>query len=265
MRFLALVLLTAFYFLFTASTLHAQSIDLTSTYKILTPNNVSGDIISSSAQGMKLTEVPSDPKIFGVIQDQALMVFRSQDTQEKPVSRAGVAEVNVTTFNGEIKQGDFITSSEIPGKGQKATLSGYVLGTALTDFTLNSGPQSDFKGKKIASGKLTVALRIEYAEINTTRSVNRIIEYFNQALFKNLQDPEKFIKVIRYLAGALVIIIAFSLGFFTFSKSITKGIEAIGRNPLAKRSIQFTIMLNIFLILATIVLGIIATFIILRV
>lgn len=40
--------------------------------------------------------------------------------------------MKVTTINGDIASGDFITTSDIPGVGMKATEPGRVIGKALT-------------------------------------------------------------------------------------------------------------------------------------
>lgn len=109
-----------------------------------------------------------------------------------------------------------------------------------------------------------VALRIEYAEISTARSVVRLLEYFNAALFRNIQNPEKFIQVLRYIGATMVVMMAFLISFITFSRSIPKGVEAIGRNPLASKAILFSIALNILFTLLIGSVGLFAAFIILR-
>ncbi len=261
-----LLLFTVHYSLSTACPVFAQikSTDVTNTYNVADPNLADGDIVVSTEKGLVAATAPYVNNLFGVMVKTPLIVYRTVDNKGLPIARSGVAEVNVTTLNGPIKTGDYITSSGITGKGEKATQSGYVIGVALDNFS-NQGSQLKYNGQTVNSGKVQVSLRIEYAEINTSRSVVRLLEYFNAAFFRNIQDPEKFILVIRYLAAAVVLLIGFLIGFATFSRAVLKGVEAIGRNPLARTSIQFSILLNIVLTIVTALLGILAAFIILRV
>lgn len=59
------------------------------------------------------------------------------DGSGKPVivGLAGRVPVKVTTKNGEIKPGDYITTSHIPGVGMKAVEAGRVIGKALTGLS----------------------------------------------------------------------------------------------------------------------------------
>ena len=52
-----------------------------------------------------------------------------------PMALAGRVPVKVSTENGDIKKGDFLTSSSIPGVAMKATKAGQVIGKALEDYT----------------------------------------------------------------------------------------------------------------------------------
>lgn len=62
------------------------------------------------------------------------MVLGEADGTGKPVivGLAGRVPVKVTTQNGNISPGDYITTSDIPGVGMKATWPGRVIGKALT-------------------------------------------------------------------------------------------------------------------------------------
>ncbi|HSW88632.1 MAG TPA: hypothetical protein VLG12_05735, partial [Candidatus Saccharimonadales bacterium] len=56
-----------------------------------------------------------------------------------PIALSGRVPVNVSTENGVIHTGDFITTSSLPGIGMKATQSGIVIGKALEDFDQSQG------------------------------------------------------------------------------------------------------------------------------
>lgn len=243
-----------------------QSTGISSVYDIADIKAENDDILAASQdQGIVRADKPYDNRLFGVLQSQSLMVYRRIDNQGKIVARNGIAQINVTTLGGEIHAGDYITSSEIPGKGMKASGSGYVMGVALTSLTEQDGQQIDYTGKKIASGKISVALKIEYAEVGAARSASTLASSFNTALYQNMQDPGKFVQVLRYLAAAFTVLVSFAIGFITFSRSIPKGVEAVGRNPLAQRAIMFSMILNIIFTILTASVGLLVAALILRI
>ncbi len=74
-----------------------------------------------------------------------------------PVALNGRVPLKVSSVNGDINVGDFITTSNIPGVGMKATSAGSIIGTALTSYS-NSDPN--------AVGGITVFVRLGYADPN---------------------------------------------------------------------------------------------------
>src|SRR3989338_5684658 len=131
------LLLYALPFTLYPSPTHAQTSDIeaTSVYEIADADAQEGDIVVTTDKGLVRASKSFDNKMLGVITETPVLVFRSNDEKGKPVIRSGTANVNVTTLNGPIKYGDYITSSTISGKGQKAFESGYVIGVALAEFT----------------------------------------------------------------------------------------------------------------------------------
>ncbi len=265
-RIYKFLLLTLFVLLLAVPRLsfaQSTSLDIAYSYSNVDPQAEDGDILFS---GSTLTRADSaySNRIFGVVQKEAVITFRDVANKNIPVSRSGIAQVNVTTINGPIKKGDYITSSQILGKGQKADKSGYVLGVALDSFSGEGSQTATVGNKTVAVGKIAVALRIEYAELTTARSSLRLLEYISEALFKNIQDPGKFVQIIRYLAAGAVVILSFAISFVTFSRSVFKGVEGIGRNPLARSAIQSSIIINAALTGAIALIGVVAALIILR-
>lgn len=264
-----IVLLLACYLLPTA-TFAQQGIEVTNVFEVKGENIQDGDIVSTTSDGVSLSTRPYDPRVFGIVQNNPLIVYRRVDNQGVPVVRQGVAKVNVTNFNGPIKVGDYIATSDVPGKGQRAGISGYVLGIALENFDGANGEKvkatdsNTKEEKEVTLGKIEIAVKIEYAEITGSRSLGRAFDYLNGAFFKNVQDPEQFTQVVRYIAAALAVIIAFAVAFFTFSRSLPKAMEAIGRNPLAANTIRVSIILNIVFTILSALVGIIAAIVIVK-
>lgn len=251
----------------TATPAYAQLGNIGYTFDIADSEAVAGDIVISTEDGKIIRSTEAfDSRLFGIVQDelQSIVVFKPKGSTGKPISRSGVVEVNVTTLNGPIKPGDYITSSSAPGKGQKATISGYIVGLSMGSLSETEGADLQVNDKSVKVGKIPVAIQIEFADINTPRSAARLLGYFNSSLFKNIQDPEKFANVIKFMVAGAIAIGSFLLGFFTFARSIPKGVEAVGRNPLAKGAIQFSMILNIIFTIAITAVGIVASVLIIR-
>lgn len=231
----------------TASWAQQPDFGIGTTYPISDPSAVSGDIVSLSPDGLSLTLSKNayDDRMHGVLVDKPAMVFRSTD--DIPVVRTGNALVNVTTLNGPIKAGDFITSSEIKGKGMRAEeLSGYVVGIALEPLAEDGGTQIEYLGKKLRSTSILVAIGIGPAT-PVLRAGGGLLGTFRQiagAFLFNFRVSRQFERVIRVILAALIAVVTIWITFNRFGKNVTRGIEAIGRNPLAKVSIQSMIVIN---------------------
>jgi len=262
-----LFFLSFVFYLFSFSPVSAQGLDfgVATTYKLDDKNLENGDILSISP-GKNILERSStnyDEKMFGVYVAKPKIVYRTTDS-DFPVLRSGESQVSVTNFNGPIKKGDYITSSEIKGKGQKASLlTGFVLGVALSDFDGKSGKEITYQGKKYRQGSVLLAVGIGPASplsLKTGGGLFGIVEGMLGNLAFNFQATKDFSKIMRYIIAGLVAISAIFINFHTFGKNVTHGIEAIGRNPMAKLSIQSMIIINVVLIailsLAAIILSI---------
>lgn len=240
-------------------------IDVAFTRPVADQDAITGDIVEPGNGGLIRSRTAYSTKIYGVLQENSLFIYRKIATDSsKPITRNGIVSVNVTTLTGDIKIGDYITSSPIPGKGQKANRPGYVLGVAMENFKTQGTKTINFEGASYPEGSILVALKPEFAGGVASGSTSRLIDQLGSQLFQNINDSEGFNRLIRYFIAGIVILIAFIVGFVTFARSIPKSIEAIGRNPLARSQIQFTIMLNIALTVVSALIGIAGAFIILK-
>jgi len=197
------------------------------------PEAKTGDIVSQTKEGLARSAIPYDENIIGVVGETPIMVFGKPTPTTLPIVFFGETLTKVSNINGEIKKGDFITSSEKPGVGQKATQSGFGLGRAMEDFNQEEGLILVF----IQPQQITFPLgRLAFG---------RLIE----ELVSGLKMPETIPEVLRYLFALLVGGGSFAIGFFSFIKALREGLTAIGRNPLAKNSIRTAMLLNLIGIL----------------
>jgi len=95
-----------------------------------------GDVVSVDGMilaGVKKSEKPYDEKVLGVISTEPGMILGGALGKGRAVlvALSGRVPVKVSNENGEIKPGDLLTSSNIPGVAMKATEPGRVIGMAL--------------------------------------------------------------------------------------------------------------------------------------
>jgi len=213
--------------------------------------NKDGSIICATEEGLVLCKNDYDSAIAGVyVENPSLLIDDLNLKDGKAIATSGKAYVRVTSLNGVIKNGSFITSSEKPGVGQLADKSGNILGVALEDYgseDLNS------------EGKVMVAIGIKTVIIESAERGN-LIETLKQGLLAPSLSP---LASMRYLLAILIALLAFTLGFIYFGRVARQGVESMGRNPLASGKIQFNVMPNLIFTVLIMAGGLILAYIIL--
>jgi len=215
------------------------------------PSATDSSIISFSKGAYIASQTPYDKAIVGVVSEHSALTFTIEGISKYPVLTSGTALVRVSTLNGPIKKGDLVTASSVPGVGMKATKSGNVLGSALADFSA-SDPKT--------VGKIAVVVNIHYSYAQPA-AVTALFDLINLSSIAVFEEPTV---VFRYVLAGLVILIAFILGFVLFGRTARSGVEALGRNPLAARTIQFGILFTLSITIAIILSGFVIAYLILR-
>ena len=206
-------------------------------------NAKDGSIIVSTPKGYGLTALAYDSNMYGVYTESpAILLQDTNDPQAKPVTTSGKANVLVSSINGNIKKNDYITTSPISGIGQKATRNGMILGTALQDYS-NSNQRT--------TGKILITVNPHFNAAFTESNTNIL------QILRNVSDPSAITQLtsLRYILAALVVLMSFVIGFIYFGRITSRGVEALGRNPLASRTIQLNLVLNLVLMVGIIAVG----------
>jgi F0F1-type ATP synthase membrane subunit c/vacuolar-type H+-ATPase subunit K len=212
-----------------------------------------GSIITSTEKGSVLSNFGYDAHVIGVVSRDAAILLSNNRNEALgvPVISTGQVYLLVSTKGGSIKKGDLLTTSVIPGVGVKAKGSGYVLGTALEDYT-NPDP------KKI--DKIVVDLDLHYFN-SKPAFPGSLTDIFKIALLPTKEGPSS---IFKYIVAAIVVLGSFVLGFMTFGRTAAKGVEALGRNPSAKSVIYLGIIFNVSIVVVIVLAGLTVAFLILR-
>lgn len=243
-HFTAVFFTILIFFLLSLNQVKAQDISLgIANYLQINGSNVKdGSIVSSSQGGYTLSKTEYDPRVVGVVAKNPAVSFNLDASAPNtyPVVTAGNVLINVTSQNGSIKKGDLLTTSKLPGVGMKATNTGYVLGTALADYQASS---------KTAVGQIPVSLNLHYS-YTSARLKTSLLDIAQLSVLATYESP---VMVFRYFIAGVVVVLSIIFGFMSFGRVASLGVEALGRNPLASRFINFGIVINtvitIFIIL----------------
>jgi hypothetical protein len=201
----------------------------------------------------------SGDRLYGaVVRADEATVSLTDDTAGVLVATSGRFEVLVTNLNGEIKTGDYLTSSPIAGVAMKADdRQNKTIGQAVQDFNT-------------ADPNNILAVREATAQDGTTKTaaMGRILvdlDVRNNPLAFGIFAPQVLIELGETIAGGpvsvtriwgalAVLTLSFLTGSIIFYAGVRTSLIAIGRNPLSKGSVlrgffQVTaISLTIFLV-----------------
>lgn len=210
-------------------------------------NAQNGQIISQIDDQYSLSNEPYDKAMIGVVANTPPAVSFTPKIQNggTPIVVEGVVPVLVSGINGPIQEGNRITSSGAAGIGMKAVKSGFILGVAQTSFE----PQD---ATDVGLVMVMLDVKFSFAEDapQSEQIGQRLIDVLSLSSIAAIQEP---LEVLKYLVAGLSLIIGIALTGFTFLQSAIKGVEAIGRNPLASRSIGLGIFANV--IASTVIIG----------
>lgn len=165
--------------LFLDGLLGSGSADLAEEYNVLDDSEEGDLVVSDGGVEVIKSFQAYQQGILGVISKQpAIILGMIQENtfdivfNPKPVALSGRVMVKVSTENGSIEVGDYLTSSSTPGVGMKATRPGSVVGKALEEFTGDSGQGTEntntvtcnLQPETCPQGKIMIFLNISFAD-----------------------------------------------------------------------------------------------------
>lgn len=194
-----------------------------------------GSIIAHFENRYGISQGVADKNMVGVYDTEPALAFEPELTNDLvPIITTGVVEVLVNNSGGAIQAGDSITSSSTPGVGMRASKSGFILGVAQENYD------------SAEAGQIPVLLDIKFAygadSPDSERITSRLLTILSASSIAALEDPAV---AFRTLVGSLILVLSLIIAFITFARIAQKGIDALGRNPLAGRMIGVGIVLNV--------------------
>lgn len=159
--------------------------------EIYTTNDASieaGDVVSldpTLQAGMKKSQKAYDQSVLGIVSTKPGLIIGSVDNEginALPVALSGRVPVKISTENGKITAGDYLTTSSIPGVAMKSTKAGAIIGTAMMSFD-SEGVGQILVFVKNGSSAEAIEVVAKPAQINITEQLTKIIsDLFNKSL-----------------------------------------------------------------------------------
>ena len=236
-----------------------ESLSVVRTYEIQDTNAKPGDIVSRYTQEgiISLSKLNANQELLGVIVERSETIsYYEESATSLPVASTGIYKVNVNSSSGPIAIGDYVAISPVDGIGQKEERdTQLIVGRAVENFDAQT-----------ENGQILVDLGKTPGKYDTgtLRSIYQLGKYFGVDILRLFQTTEGASQLFRYLIALAIMIGVSFLVFRHFGHSISKGIEAIGRNPLARNNILSGILLNAVMIIVVILLIVILSIVIIR-
>lgn len=193
-------------------------------------------------------------RMFGVTvvaTDAPVSLSTDANKQKTYVVTSGRYNVLVSNQNGEIKSGDFVSISAINGIAMKADdKQTTVLGRAVGDYngktnSLSSSTLKQSNGQELKVGIGSITVDIAIGVNKNLRLSNDGVPPVIQSLAKALVG--KPISGTQLYISAAILVAGLGVVASLLYSGIQTGMTAIGRNPLARKSI----MRNLVQVIAT--------------
>ncbi len=179
--------------------------------------------------------------------------YKAED-KRFPIISEGTAYVKTTVKNGDIKKGDILTTSDIPGVAMKSTRPGFAIGIADMNFIKSNDP-NEVK-------RIPVVMHLHYSYSGDEEGSPDKLAFTDIFAITKLLEYQSPSAILKYLFAAFVIIVSIVFGYFTFARIAARGIEAVGRNPLASKAINLSIVVNVAITVVIVVAGLTLAYVI---
>ncbi len=181
-------------------------------------------LVINDKNSVELAPANDPTRIYGVAVDPAAPpITASQSGLKVFVVTAGVYPVLVSSQNGPIKAGDYLSMSSTDGTAARLKGQTFVLGRATENFDGTSG----------STGKISVAIAPgKNPLLSEDTAVPTILRRLGESI------AGKPVSSARIYAALGIFLITASVAFSLLWVGIRSGMVAIGRNPLSRHSIM---------------------------
>jgi hypothetical protein len=220
-------------------------------------------IKEEDATKVRAATVEIADKLHGVVVDaNDAPVTLSAEGQKVFVATAGKYAVLVSSQNGTIKPGDYITISSLAGIGMRVDdRQPVVVGKALAEFD----GKSDVIGSATVDGQTVQIGRVQ-ADIQVARNplqkpVSNLPDFLRRAAENIAGKP---VNTSRVYLSTIIFIFSTIVAANLLYSGVRSGLISVGRNPLSKKSIVRSMMQVVIVGITIFLSGIFGVYLLLR-
>lgn len=217
-------------------------------------------IDKTASNSVKLAPANDTNLIYGVVvaPNDAAITLVGNNTKDF-VATTGTYQVLVSTINGNIKTGDYISMSNIDGIAAKAAnTQPVILGKATSEFDGKSGAVTT--SGKAAIGRIFVSINIQK---NPLANTDPTLPYFLRRVANSIAN--KSVPVIRVYTALLIFLISILASVAILLGGVRGSQISLGRNPLSKKVILSGMYKVVFTGIAIFLIGLAGVYLLLKV
>ncbi len=222
-------------------------------------------------QSIRAANQDNNEGLLGIVIDTNESALTLSATEANTfVATSGKYQVLISDINGKIEEGDWITTSPIDAVGMTADgRQSRIIGKSLQKFDtatsaniLSTVQLTDAGGteRTVAIGKILIDISV--GENPLSKNAIERAPDFLVSIGESLAG--KSISIIRVYAALAIILITFAVGGATLYSTVRTSFIAIGRNPLAKRSVFSGLRQVLLIIFLIFLIGLSAVYLLLR-
>ena len=111
----------------------------------------------------------------------------------------------------------------------------------------------------------TILVRIDVRALPSLGPIEQFVRTANDLLKFGPQGLSNTSSFVKYSLSTIILLVFVFGGFYMFGRIALRGIEALGRNPLARTTIMTGIIVNSVLTVILVVIGVVVAYIIITV
>lgn len=256
-----------FVLFFTSASIFAASIAISYTASKALPMGTLVAIDNQNDGAVVPADNAANSNLLGVVVDQGTAsVSSASEGIQVDVSSRGTAYVLVSNLNGVVAKGTPVTSSPLEGIGMASNTDGKIVGIAQSDLN-DQSLEAQYKTVKNKQGEdrrvlialVPVALDVTfYQQSKSSESVPKFLRDFSRSISDKEVSPVRIWGSVVIIAAGLIIALVILYG------AVRSSIGAIGRNPLAKSTIQGSLIRVILLAATVLIISVSAVYLILK-
>lgn len=198
-----------------------------------------------------------------VVNPNDATVTLSDDGEQVFVATSGRYLTLVSTQNGPIQAGDYITISSIEGIGMKVDdIVPVIIGRALSGFDgSNAVSTADVAGNEVSIGRIEVDILVSNNPLQRPAEAN-IPDFIRSAAEAIAGKP---VPAVRIYISLFVFVVSSFIAASLMYGGVKSSIISVGRNPLSKKSIVKSMLQVVIVGLIIFIIGIFGVYLLLRI